>query len=112
MFLLVNDLADVLAQYGADLREGAVESASQRSHSCRSSEGNQSQNQEILHQTLARLIFVKAIQGIENQGFHCCRLLCKYSVRFPAPQGSALGTSRTAFTVACRRPNLPDPCLT
>ena len=75
MFLLVNDLADVLAQYGADLREGAVEAAGQRSHSCRSSEGNQSQNQEILHQTLARLIFVKAIQGIQNQSFHNCHLL-------------------------------------
>jgi len=54
--------------------ERAVETAGQSGHSRRSGEGNQSQDQEILHQTLARLIFVKAIQGIQNQGFHYCHL--------------------------------------
>src|SRR5229473_1835131 len=55
-------LGNVLAQYGADLAEGTIEAAGQRGHSCRSREGNQSQNQQILHQTLASFIIVKANQ--------------------------------------------------
>jgi hypothetical protein len=55
-------LSNVLAQYGADLAEGAIQTTGQSGHSCRSSEGNQSQNQEIFHQALASFIFVKANQ--------------------------------------------------
>jgi hypothetical protein len=54
------DLHYVLTEYRANLRESAVNATGETRHSCRGSESDQRDDQNILDQTLTRFLLVEA----------------------------------------------------
>src|SRR5437870_4101177 len=94
-WLLAVVLGDVVTENRADRRERAVNAARQAGHAGSSCESHQRDDQHILDQTLASLVFMQPNQCIQNQVRHSN---FSYYVAIPtAGRGVALGTPNALY---------------